>query len=96
MKINRSCSTLSIFAFYEIMKTNELRYLIDDFNIQDSMELTDIELIKLKSIFDEIMSEYAELTSNKNLIKNYYATQKNINCEEKQTPQKASYDPSLR
>jgi hypothetical protein len=73
MIIHKDCSALSIFAFNEITKTQDLRWLLKDFDENDcnKLELTDEQKIELSEVFSNIFYEYGELTSNLKITSGY-------------------------
>jgi len=83
MEFHKTCKTLSIYSFSEILKTNDLRFLIKEYNEYDEKEikLFGSELNEAKEIFKDIVYEYSELTVNKSVLQNYLS-QINIEKEE--------------
>ena len=83
MEFYKSCRTLSIYSFNEIIKSNDFRFLIKDFDEYNSEEikLVGVDLEEAIEIFKEIVYEYSELTFNRNLLLNY-KSQINIVKEE--------------
>jgi len=73
MKAHKSCRSLPIYNFNEILKTSDLRFLIKDFDefADDNKELSSSELNELEAIYKNIIYEYSELTKNKKIIANY-------------------------
>lgn len=66
MKYYKTCSTLPIFNFYQILDTNNLSYLIQGYEDGDKHVLNN----ELKGVFETIIQEYSELTSNTEVIFN--------------------------
>ena len=64
MKIYKSCKTLSIFRFYEILDTKDYKYLIDDY---ENTEITDDLQNDLDNIWSEIFKEYIVLKDDKQI-----------------------------
>lgn len=71
MNIHKDCSTLSIWAFYEALNTNDLRYLIKGFEKGDDIKIKDKDSLNLSLALESILKEYSVLTLNKEIIKNY-------------------------
>ena len=53
---NTNCETLSVWAFYKVMETQDLTYLLKDKYADNVPDLSDT--------WDEIMEEYQELTNS--------------------------------
>lgn len=83
MEFYKSCRTLSIYSFNEILKTNDLRFLVKDFDeySDDEFKLVGVDLVDASEIFKDIIYEYSELTFNKTILSNY-TSQINIEKEE--------------
>jgi len=71
MNIHKKCSTLSIYSFDRIVETNNLKYLIKDFDEDKEVSLTSEQFDDLSIAFENISNEYNELIMNKKLVKNY-------------------------
>jgi hypothetical protein len=68
MILFKSCSTLPIKNFFQIVETDDLRYLIKKFDFEnDKIKLSEEEKIDLNIIWENIYFEYSELTSNHKL-----------------------------
>lgn len=83
MEFYKTCRTLSIYAFNEILKANDLRFLIkgyDEYN-EEEIKLVGVDLIEANEIFKDIVYEYSELTFNRDILQNY-VSQINIEKEE--------------
>lgn len=71
MNIHKNCSSLSIWSFYKIIDTEDVRYLIKNYDNDKDIKLTEKRITELMSIWDEIVTEYGLLTVNAKVIKNY-------------------------
>ena len=58
MKIYKSCKTLNLFRFYEILDSKDYKYLIDDW---ENVEIDEKLQKKLDEIWSEIFKEYITL-----------------------------------
>jgi len=68
MKLYKSCSTLPIRRFHNIIETNDLRNLVIDFDPENiEFELTEEQNIEFADIFETIYYEYSELSENHKL-----------------------------
>ena len=68
MKLFKSCSTLPIKNFFQIIETEDLRYLTKKFDFENSkLKLNEEDLNALNLIWENIYFEYSELTSNHTL-----------------------------
>lgn len=63
----KSCKELPIYNFYKIVDDEDLRYLVKNYSEDDNNIKVDK---RAKSIFQKILEEYSELTSNKEIITN--------------------------
>lgn len=62
MKIFKTCKTLSMFRFYEILDTGDYKYLIEDYeNLEINKELK----LKLDAIWGILFKEYITLKDDK-------------------------------
>ena len=68
MKINyhKSCSTLPIYNFYKIIDEGDMRFLIKGYSEEKNFKADKTA----HNIFQQILSEYSILTSNKEILKN--------------------------
>ncbi len=75
MKFHKSVRTLSIYSFNELVKSNDLRFLLASFDQwQDEDLILSIEEIKeAKQISEDIFYQYAELTNNYKMLAEYKA-----------------------
>lgn len=73
MEFHKTCRTLSIFAFNEVIKTDDFRYLLKDFDdmYEDDFKLGLDDVVEARGIFKEILYEYAALTANRQLLMKY-------------------------
>jgi len=68
MKIYKSCETLPVRRFFKVFETDDLRYLIVDFdNENDDKALTEKQLVEFSRVFEDIYFEYSEITHNHKL-----------------------------
>ena len=68
MKLFKSCSTLPVKNFFQIIETDDLRYLTKKFDIENSkLKLSNDDIVALSFIWEEIYFEYCEITSNHKL-----------------------------
>jgi len=71
MKIHKTCDSLSIFSFEEILKTKDYRHLFINYKKYRDIELNEEQKIDFEKVFIGIFYEYSELTFNKKILKNY-------------------------
>lgn len=65
-QLHKSCSTIPIFSFYFILKTNDYRYLIKDYFGENKKAYAKFKVSeKGKLIFEEILKEFIKI-SDKN------------------------------
>lgn len=64
MKIFKTCRTLSLFLFYEILDTKDYKYLIEDY---EGVEINEELKAKLDSIWNELFKEYITLKDDKEI-----------------------------
>lgn len=74
MKIYKTCRTLNMFRFYEILDTKDYRYLLKDYDIEITDELKE----ELTEIWLEIFKEYIVLKDDME-IKNSFRQLAHIN-----------------
>lgn len=76
MKFHKTCQTLPIYNFKELVKTNDLRFLLVKFNEFDNEDLllTKDQKRDLNNAYKDIVYEYSELTANNSIINNYKST----------------------
>lgn len=66
-KLYLSCATISIFSFYEILKTNDYRYLIKGYSKEDEDKHIDFKSNKEgEVIFEKILKEFLLLSKEPN------------------------------
>lgn len=72
-KISKSCKTISVFNFFEIVSEKDLRYLIKGFDIEDNDigDLSKYEKKILDEVFSNILYEYGDLSLDTSLKLNY-------------------------
>ena len=63
------CKTIPMFRFYEIMETEEYRWLLKDFNDDSDISLPEEELNALKELFQTLFNEYIELKKDTKVLK---------------------------
>jgi len=68
MKIYKSCKTLSIFRFYEILDTKDYKYLIEDY---ENTEITEELQLQLDDIWSELFKEYIDLKKDRTLVQSF-------------------------
>jgi hypothetical protein len=77
MEFHKTCKTLPIYSFNEIIKNGDLKYLIKNFDEyteeEDEFKFGVEDVIEARGIFKEIMYEYSALTGNRNLLLSYQA-----------------------
>lgn len=73
MVFNKTCRTLSIYNFNEILLNKDLRFLIKGFDEyeQDDLILSESEEAEARDIYKSIIYEHAELTANNTIISKY-------------------------
>ena len=64
MKIFKSCRTLSMFRFYEILNSKDYKYLIENY---DEIEIDDQLKIELTLIWNNLFKEYIVLKDDKEI-----------------------------
>ena len=69
LKTYNYCKTLPMFNFYEIMETEEYRWLLKDFNDDSDISLSEEELNALKELFQTLFNEYIELKKDNKVLK---------------------------
>lgn len=70
IKLYKSCDTLPIHNFIQILDKNDFRYLITVFDDEnDTFELTKKQQLDYALIFNDIFYEYSDLTDNTKLRK---------------------------
>lgn len=70
IQLHKSCDTLPIYNFYKIVDDTDFNYLVvgyDDLNKNDF----GLDPVKCSSNWKEILEEYSELISDKDILKNY-------------------------
>lgn len=67
MKYYKNCDELPIYNFHEILKNNDLNFLVVGYEQSDEIELDD----KASGLWSEIYEEYIDLTGD-NTLKVYY------------------------
>lgn len=79
MEFYKTCKTLSIYSFNELVKTNDFRYLakgfieFEDDDDVDKFKLGVEEVIEARGIFREILYEYSAITANRHIMLKYFA-----------------------
>lgn len=79
MEFYKTCKTLSIYSFNELLKTNDFRYLIkgfldfEDDEDNDKFKLGLEDVIEARGVFREILYEYSAITANRHIMLKYYA-----------------------
>lgn len=73
MEFHKTCRELSIYNFNEILKTNNLCFLLKEYDEYSEKQVVIIgsDLVMAKKIYKEIIYEYSELTFNKNVMLSY-------------------------
>jgi len=73
MNFHKTCKTLPIYNFNEILLNKDLRFLIKDFDEYDNEDLvlSSKEICVLQDAYKKIIYEYSELTSNNSVISRY-------------------------
>jgi len=78
MEFYKTCKTLPIYNFNEILRANDLRFLSKDF---DDLEDEDFKLgveetIEARGLYREIIYEYSAITKNRHLMLSYNSDMK--------------------
>jgi len=83
MEFYKSCKTLSIYAFNEILKGGDLRFLIKEYDeySEEEIKLVGVYLDEATELFKNILYEYSEITTNRSLLSSF-GSQINITKEE--------------
>lgn len=68
LKTFHSCKTLWMKNFYDILESNDYRYLIIGFDENSEIELNNDQNIELEKQWKTIFNEYVELKGDKNII----------------------------
>ncbi len=68
--LHKSCETLPIYNFYKIVDSDNLNYLVVNFDDLDDVKI-EIDPITARLNWNDILTEYAELTANKKILNNY-------------------------
>ena len=68
LKTYKSCKTLFMYNFYEILDTQDYRWLVTDYNENSDLELTDNQKEELEVLWKEIFNEYIELKGDQKII----------------------------
>ena len=66
----KSCKTLPMYNFYEILGSEDYRWLLKDFNEDIDTNIQDTEKVRLETIFKDIFNEYIELKNDIKIINN--------------------------
>lgn len=66
----KSCKTLPMYNFYEIIGSNDYRWILKDFNEDSDTILSKEENNRLESTFNNIFNEYVELKNDAKIINN--------------------------
>ena len=66
----KSCKTLPMYNFYEILGSNDYRWLLKAFNYDSDMIVSDEENKRLETVFYNIFNEYIELKNDTKTINN--------------------------
>jgi len=64
-----NCKSIPMYNFYEILESNEYKWLLKDFNEDSGVILSEKELNVLKELFQTIFNEYIELKKDNKVIK---------------------------
>lgn len=68
LKTFKSCKTLWMRNFYEILDTNDFRWLLIDFDENSDIELDHKQKVELEEQWKVIFNDYVELKGDKNII----------------------------
>lgn len=71
MYIYKSCDTLPIYFFYKIINTDNYKFLVKDYSIDNEIKITEEQESELYLIFKKIIYEYSELTSSRRIKLRY-------------------------
>ena len=78
MRIYKNCDSLSIYHFYKIIDTGDLRYLIKGYDGEKKRKIRKRQQKRLEEAWESILNEYAGLTYNKEVQLNFRAQAKLI------------------
>ena len=69
MNVHKSCSSLPIYNFYKIIESYDYKYMVIGYNdlIDDDPEIDEKECF---DYFEDIITEYGEITSNSEVLLN--------------------------
>lgn len=70
LKTYKSCKTLLMYNFYEILDSEDYRWLVTDYNENSELVLTDKEQTELSDLWKEIFNEYIILKGDQSIINN--------------------------
>ena len=70
MNTYNNCSEIPVFNFYEIVNTNDYRYLICKYKADSKLKISNNKKVKLQNLFKDIVIEYLELTNNLKAVNN--------------------------
>lgn len=73
MVIYKSCNSIPIYNFYQIIDTNDYRFMIKDYEPEEErpIEIGESKSLELAELFKGIVAEYSELTMNQKVLADY-------------------------
>ena len=83
MEFFKTCKTLPMYNFNEVLRTNDYRFLsktFDEFE-DEEFKFGVEETIEARGLWRELLYEYSALTANRNIILNYQAQIKIVEQE---------------
>ena len=69
LKTYKSCKTLWMHNFYEIIDSDDYRWLVKGFDEDSDLELTEKQEVELKELWQTLFNEYVELKGDQAIIK---------------------------
>lgn len=73
MEFHKTCRSLSIYNFTELVKSGDLRFLLKEFDEfeSESISLSEEQKDILSKTYKDIIYEHSELTANNKILANY-------------------------
>jgi len=70
IQLHKTCDTLPIYNFYKIIETDDFNYLMVGYNDLNQFD-GELDPAQIGANWNEILTEYSKLVSNKKIITNY-------------------------
>lgn len=65
----KNCKTIPMYNFYEILATNNYKWVLMNYNDNSDVDISEKENNRLKLIFQDIFNEYLELKKDEKVLK---------------------------